>query len=341
MKIVTLALWLLTSALLSAETLPKHAVRSEDGHVYYTGRIAPPQGARGVPSNEFLVADSAYPKTLGRDISLLSEIMDQGNCGSCVYHGCGSTWMDTMILRGMPSLRYSPKWGMDCMSRDWGCGGSYAEKFWNGAVAKGGFALEKDYPYRPSQSACQGSPQLYGKALAFRIIDNSAKSIIGALNDKRAVAVTIGAGGSFMNGGKNGSVFSACSPVATNHQTEVVDYDCESAVDGAGNCVFDSQGKLPKGVGYWVMRNSWGRGWGTNGWMKIKITDSQGRKCNNIAEEASIVDVGDPIPPVPTEPVLFTLDSKNLSVRVTLSQKAKMPVPEVKSLVQRVMDSFN
>lgn len=323
------------------ELVSRHQVKTEDGRVFYTGRVTPPKSVLDVgPSLKYLMAAGPFPKTLNRDLSKLSEILDQGPCGSCVYHGCSSSWMDTMILKGMPYLRLSPKYMMDCAARDWGCEGSFAQKYWDGAVAKGGAALEKDYPYSPQQAhSCTGSPKLYGKILSYKIIDNSAKSSIAALNDRNALAVTIGAGGAFMN--YKSGVFSACSSVPTNHQVEVVDYNCETAVDAAGNCVFDASGNLPKGVGYWVMRNSWGVSWGDKGWIKIKMTDSNGRKCNNIMEEVSVPDVGAPTPP--PGPQVFDMESPAMSLKVTLAcgtVVCKVSVDEAKAIIQPFLDSL-
>lgn len=338
-KFTVLILLCFFSLFLMADNDLKKFEVSDGEHVYYTGRIAPPADrVEEIPSLKYLIEDASYPKTLNRDFSKLSPIIDQKACGSCVYFAVTRTWADTMILRGMPLVMTAPKYLMDCAARDWGCSGSFFTKVAGGLVSKGGSALEAEYPYRPQQGSCQGSPKLYGKALAMRLIDNSAKSIIAALNDKRAVAVTIGAGGAFMNGGKNGQVFSACSNVGTNHQVSLYDYDCESSVDENGKCVFNAQGNLPPGVGFWYLANSWGLSFGTSGVIKIRMTDSSGRKCNNLTEEAGVIDVGDPLPP--PGPVSFDMDSPVMTLKVTLASESKVSVSEAKAVIQPFLDSL-
>lgn len=319
---------------------PNHQVFDSKGNVFYTGRIPNPVGHVAMaPSPEFLLRDAKYPQTLNRDLGKLGPVINQANCGSCVYFATTATWADTMILRGMPYIATSPQYLMDCAERRWMCSGSIFEYVAAGLVAKGGSALMSEYPYKAKDQACQGSPTVHGKALAYRIIDRSHKSIIAALNDRRAVAVTIGAGGAYMN--YKSGVFSSCSNVSTNHEVSLVDYNCESSVDKDGNCVFDAQGNLPKGVGYWVQRNSWGVGWGDKGFIKIKMTTSSGARCNNIAEEAGIIDVGDPIPPPPPPgPENFNMESKTIFIEVSIPKGSPLTSAKVKPTFQSVLNVF-
>lgn len=297
MKLLFLLLTICTLARAEEKTF-KSSPKKEK---YYFGLAKPLVPSRTVLDRSFLDtkadSDGVYPRFLDfRTITELAPVKNQGACGSCVYFAVSATFEDTLRLRGLVLDKTAPQFLMDCAAREWMCSGSYFEKVAGGLVAKGGSAREADYPYRASNQSCQGSPKLFGKIQSMKLIDTSPKSIIAALNKKYAVAITIGAGGEWMN--YDSGVFNACSNVGTNHQVELIGYDCETSVDASGKCVFDSNGKLPAGVGTWTIKNSWGTGWGDKGYVTMKITNRSGGLCNNVADEAGVLETGvDPGPP--------------------------------------------
>lgn len=266
---------------------------------YALGLKKPEARSRARPSLEFLTSEAVLPDKFHlKDMSPtkeLSPIRDQKQCGSCVYHSVTANFQDALLLRGVGVDLLSTQWLMSCAAPNDQCNGSYFEEVAGGLNTKKGQALEADYPYKAQTLSCSKTPKLYGQIQSYKIIDNSPKSIMTALVAGYPVSVTVGAGGSWMS--YDSGVFNACSNVGTNHETVLVGYDCE------GPCVFDGSGKLPAGKGQWVMRNSWGLGWGEQGYMRTKITSSSGSLCNNLAEEAGILEVGiDPKPPVPPIP---------------------------------------
>lgn len=235
-------------------------------------------------------------------VTTLSPILDQGQCGSCVYHSVTANFADVWLLRGQDfggANKMSAEFLMDSsLDQGSGCNGSYFSA--TAPVTANGMPLFADCPYASGRKGCPATVALHGKSVGTRLIDTSAKSIITALTLKFPVSNTIGADNNFM--GYASGVFNACSRTATNHETEIVGYSCETSRDAAGNCVFDATGNLPPNVGYWKIRNSWGTGWGEQGFYRIKMTDTNGHRCNNVAEEVGIIDPG-VLPPVPPTPV--------------------------------------
>jgi len=81
----------------------------------------------------------------------------------------------------------------------------------------------------------------------------------------------------------SGGVYNACKTGELDHMINIVGWDNEGAA-------FDSNGNLPPGKGVWILRNSWGKGWGESGYMRTKMTDAAGKRCNAVAEEAAAFD---------------------------------------------------
>lgn len=307
---------------------------------YSMGLLKKPAVMRSeIPSQEFLIKDELYPAKFDlSEVTELCPIKNQASCGSCVYFSVTATFEDALRLRGLKTEKLAPQHLM-CLAPDWQCGGSYGEKVVKGLVEGKGLALESDHPYKAqSNVGCNNNHTIHGKISGYKIIDNSPKSIIAALKALNPVSVTVGAGGAWM--GYNGGEFNGCSSVGTNHQIVLEGYDCQTSVDAQGNCKFDAQGKLPPGVGLWHVRNSWGTGWGEAGWMRTKMTDRSGRLCNNLTEEAMILDIGvDPIPPGPVGKD-FAIDNEVAKVNGTVKPTYVKFYDNIVTAIKEFIESF-
>lgn len=288
--------------------------------VYSTGRIDLPVDSLLPRNTEFMEAGPFPGEFDLRKLYELTPIKNQKSCGSCVYFSGTATFEDEMRIAGQPTPILSPQFMMDRV--DWSCGGSLYEMFADGLVKAGGMPALSAYPYQASNQRPQPPGQLYGTITGRELLDPSPQSIIGALNARHPVMNTIAASNLFMS--YSSGVFNGCDSMSTNHETEIVGYSCETSVDAAGNCVFP----LPNGVGYWIVRNSWGTTFGEQGFYRIKITDRNGRRCNAVAEEVGILKTGlSPIVPVDGGWSPFTDWSACVNGSQSHSRTCTNPVP--------------
>lgn len=283
----------------------------ETQKTYSTGLIKPGVLDAEAPSQEYFNAKKGeIPQRFELSGKAeLSPIYDQGNCGSCVYNAVLTAYMDTMRVASYKTPQLARQELMDCYARDWRCNGSYFTKVAKGlSDAKGLIHEESNYPYRAVNSSCKEvNGTKWGKFQSYRVIDNSQKSGINALLSGKALAVTVGAGGAWMS--YKSGVFNACSPVGTNHEVVIVGYDCE------GECNFNSEGNMPNNKGLWLVKNSWGTGWGEKGYMWTKMTDRSGRLCNNLTEEIGIIETGiEPEPECKPQPKADAGQDKSLVI---------------------------
>lgn len=270
----------------------------------------------------------------------LAPILNQGNCGSCVIFSFKANILDLFGVRSMPIDDISAQHYMNCSSGSQ-CGGAYGEEIADDAVRlgkTGGFYNEKTYPYTASSGRCkEKNGTKSGVVLSWQTIDGSDRSILSALHQGKPVSVGVAANSSFQ--GYDGGLYSACNSSNINHYIVVTGLNCGKSVDKDGNCKFDEDGNLDKSAGAtFELRNSWGKNWGEEGWMKSLVWKN-GKRCNGIAAfdgDAQILDNGMPVPP--PGPVQFTMDGENVSLNVTVSPEAKVSVEVLKASLQKAVE---
>lgn len=313
---------------------------------YSTGRVNPPFELKyQIAPSEFMKVGANAPATFDlRNIAELTPIKDQGSCGSCVYVAVTAAVEDEYRLHGKVTSILSPQHAMDCSAREWMCQGSFFSKVAGGIVQKGGIAKLSEYPYNAKNQQCKsGQFALEGKLKGYKIIDNVPQNIIGALNEWHPVPTTIGAGGPMMSY-KGGGVMKSCQNIGTNHQMVIVGYSCGKSVDSTGkNCAFDTSGQLvgkAASEGYWIIRNSWGLGYGEKGYLYISMYNSQGKLCNNVTEEVGIVETD--LVPIPPGPVGkdFAIETEVASVKGTVKAPFVDFYDNIVKVIKEFVESF-
>lgn len=280
-----------------AET-PQAVYSEKHDRKFYLG-LKPHAKSRALPDVSFLRADVKVPNdfVMTDKWPLPCGIFDQGNCGSCVYNSIVQNYQYSLSIRGILPAGTCPlsrEHLMNCIPNGGQCDGDWAENVGGGLVGLKGLYTEKVYPYTTSSGRCKAvNGDKIGPIVGGHVIDNSPKSMASAMVMGVPVSITVGADNAWSNVGTD--VYRTCTQAGTNHEVLLVGIHCTGSAKGAdGFCDFSSAKATE--IIYDVV-NSWGSRWGDNGVIHTQATDSRGRLCNNVAEEAYVLDTGVPLTP--------------------------------------------
>lgn len=257
------------------------------------------------PKVSFLAKAELLPKT-GTTVPCATPVENQGQCGSCWDFSLTGTLRDSLACNGPRDPgRLSFNYLLDCATEQSGCdGGNFnaADHLMNPA----GPSNYDSWPYTGNAGRCQSFPVAASANASHMLGGDNGPSfkdiahVISVLNQPVSIDVAVvGAWESY-----DGGIYNECSGGTSdiNHMVIISAYDCETAVDANGNCVFDENGNLPNGVGTYTIKNSWGPDWGgEGGYIRTKATGDDGSKCNAVATDGLYFDVdARPTPPAPT-----------------------------------------
>jgi hypothetical protein len=225
------------------------AVKSETGEVFRTGFIPPKTAPKNVRS-AFMGYAVTLPETFDwRSKVELSPIKSQGNCGSCWAFSTTATFQDVLRILG-EKVDFSEQYLVSCNNEGWSCadGGNFAHDMHK---SPSGGVLTSDYPYEGIDSACKSGLKYNQQLLNWQYVPNpenpSVDEIKAAIYKYGPVSTTVAVDSKFSS--YSGGIFEDTGYRSLNHATNIVGW----------------------GKDYWIMRNSWGKGWGENGYMRIKF----------------------------------------------------------------------
>lgn len=193
-------------------------------------------------------------------------VRDQGNCGSCYVFGTTAAMEGTLCVEKKLQLDLSEEQVLSQNSQHYDCGGGYFDVM--DYFVNPGVGLEKDCPYVQTTTTCPNM-SVAAKARQWLFVGNSDQDVptddqLRYVLQYKPLAVTVCADQRFMN--YRGGVYSNPRQCGTNHIVALVGYGVD-----------------PQAGLYYILRNSWGTGWGENGYMRITP------RSNNLAEAAAFV----------------------------------------------------
>jgi len=229
------------------------------------------------PALKGLINPEAFPKISAdalpahfdwREKGILPPVRDQGNCGGCWAFGTVGIMESSLMLNGAASQDLSEQFLISCNASGWNCSGGWtAHAYHYNTPGKSqstiGAVDESAKPYTATNGTCKtnyikpyaltGWQFITGSEYTMPTVDQ-LKSAIYTYGPITA-GVCAGDGWDWYSGGvfTTDETSACCDPVTdpcTNHQIILVGWDDADQ--------------------YWILRNSWGPGWGDRGYMYIR-----------------------------------------------------------------------
>jgi len=189
---------------------------------------------------------------------VVTPVKDQGGCGSCWAFSTVETLESHLaIATGEAAPKLSPQQIVSCSPNPDDCGGTGGcqgsiQTLGFNYTETAGITTESSYPYRGTTGTCQQSKI---KPVAkndgyIKLKVNDYASLVSAVATKGPVAISLAAG-SFGWQLYGGGVLTSCD-CDMDHAVQLVGYGTDNSKD------------------YWLVRNSWGGGWGEKGYIRIQ-----------------------------------------------------------------------
>ncbi|XP_040383847.1 ervatamin-B-like [Oryza brachyantha] len=249
-------------AMYTAPPLPAADDDDDTAMTIITTRAGPVAVDGGQPPQVYFnVSDGAPASVDWRASGAVTEVKDQGQCGSCWAFSTVAVVEGIQKIRKGELVSLSEQELVDCDTLDSGCDGGVSYRALEWIAANGGITTRDDYPYTGAAGAACDSAKLGHHAASIaglrRVATRSEPSLANAVAGQ-PVAVSIEAGGDNFQHYRSGVYDGPCG-TRLNHGVTVVGYGQEATADGAG-----------AGDKYWIIKNSWGESWGDQGYIKMK-----------------------------------------------------------------------
>ncbi|KAJ7356032.1 hypothetical protein OS493_027429 [Desmophyllum pertusum] len=201
----------------------------------------------------------------------VTPVKDQGNCGSCWAFSTMGSLEGQHFKKSRNLVSLSEQNLVDCSTKygNDGCKGGFVNKAFKYIRDNGGIDTEASYPYEAQDKKCRFNKANVGATdTGFMVIKHKSEpDLQSAVATVGPISVAIDASHSSFQLYHQGVYNEAqCSQTRLGHAVLAVGYGTYQGQD------------------YWLVKNSWGTGWGNGGY--IMMSRNKNNQCG-IATDAS------------------------------------------------------
>ncbi|XP_022951321.1 zingipain-2 [Cucurbita moschata] len=268
----------------SSYTLSLNAYADITHHEFKAARLGLSSALRSSrpvsPQEPYLHRD--VPESLDwRKKGAVTAVKDQGSCGACWSFSATGAIEGINQIRTGSLISVSEQELIDCdRSYNSGCGGGLMDYAYQFVIKNHGIDTEDDYPFQGRDGSC------HKDKLNRKVVTIDGYSDVPPNNEEKllqAVAiqpVSVGICGSeraFQLYSKG--IFSGPCSTSLDHAVLIVGYGSENGVD------------------YWIVKNSWGKRWGMDGYIHMQRNSGNSEGVCGINMLASYPTKTSPNPP--------------------------------------------
>eukprot|EP01084_Bolivina_argentea_P121757 215779_1 len=210
------------------------------------------------------IRERAVPSKIDwRDQKVVSEVKDQGNCGSCwTFSTTGCLESHVALSTGQLTL-FSEQNLVDCAGhfKNNGCNGGLPSQAFEYIRYNGGIDSEFSYHYTARDQTCSFSRSVGKEAgkvyQVYNVSEYNETDIVQQVGTVGPVSICFDVVSGFKdyNGGVYESTHCGNTSKSVNH-----------AVLAVGYGIYNDSKSTP----YWIVKNSWNWAWGVNGYFLIE-----------------------------------------------------------------------